>query len=165
MTKGEIVDHLSLIVIDANNRCWKPCLLYVTLVMVTMHLDWYTDDDGHGSHAFGVGARWWSLIVMPLGLMPDDGHGNHASGVDALTWRRCLGSLLEMMWSLVKPEMPLHVPMKKYCGKPLEVAFELEEGTMKNIWSLRLKIVAYMDQRLVVLSPQKDPPKAQAEVM
>ena len=29
MRKGEIVDHLSLIVIDANNRCWKPCHLYV----------------------------------------------------------------------------------------------------------------------------------------
>ena len=34
MTKGEIVGHLSLIVIDANNRCWKPCHLCVTLAMV-----------------------------------------------------------------------------------------------------------------------------------
>ena len=35
------VDHLSLIVIDANNRYWKPCLLYVTLGVVTLHLDRY----------------------------------------------------------------------------------------------------------------------------
>ena len=41
MTKGEIVDHLSLIVIDDNNKCWKPCLLYVTLAVVTLHLDRY----------------------------------------------------------------------------------------------------------------------------
>ena len=34
-------------------RCWT-C---VTLAVVTMHPDRYTDDDGHGSHAFGVGAR------------------------------------------------------------------------------------------------------------
>jgi len=38
MTKGEIVDHSPLIVIDANNRCWKPCLLYVTLVVDTAYL-------------------------------------------------------------------------------------------------------------------------------
>ena len=36
MTKGEIVGHLSLIVIDANNRCWKPCHLCVTLAVVTV---------------------------------------------------------------------------------------------------------------------------------
>lgn len=36
-----LVDHLSLIVIDAINRCWKPRFLYVTLAMVTLHLDRY----------------------------------------------------------------------------------------------------------------------------
>ena len=41
MTKGKIVDHLSLIVIDSNNRCWKPRFLYVTLAVVTLHLDRY----------------------------------------------------------------------------------------------------------------------------
>ena len=30
------VGHLSLIVIDANNRCWKPCHLCVTLAVVTI---------------------------------------------------------------------------------------------------------------------------------
>ena len=81
MTNGEIVDHLSLIVIDANNRCWKPCLLYVTLAVDTTYLDGvmlvcdpcnghiaprsiYVDDGSHGGHGldvFGVGV---ALLIL-----------------------------------------------------------------------------------------------------
>ena len=74
---------------------------------------------------------------MPLGLMPDDGHGSHASRVDALACRRCLGSPLEMMWSLVKPTYLMMVPMVAWIEPFLLIehgacdeAFEEDDGAL-----------------------------------
>lgn len=75
----------------------------------------------------------WMMVVMPLELIPWMAllmmwrWPSHLDGApviddgpllddDAPTCRRCLGNPLEMMWRLVKPTMPLHVPMKSPCS-------------------------------------------------
>ena len=79
--KGEIVDHSSLIVTDANNKCWKPCLLYVTLAVDTTYLDgaMHVCDPCSG-HISTENDIWMMvvMVVMPLELtepmhLVDDG--------------------------------------------------------------------------------------------
>ena len=85
--KDKSVDHLSLIVIVANNRCWKPRFLYVTLAMVTLHLDRYmlmmgvmayspTHTDGDGPHTWMIlclcdpySGHMYDVLMEPLLLM------------------------------------------------------------------------------------------------
>ena len=53
---------MSLILIDANNRCWKPWFLYVTLAVVTLHLDRYM------------------LMMGVMAYSPTDTDGAHTPG-------------------------------------------------------------------------------------